>query len=258
MSETIVSVDRALDILLALYNNGKEMGVSEIGRELDLHKSTVHRSLVTLKNKGFVCQNKDSGKYWLGIKIYAMGLLVGEKMSLADIVKPYAKELFDEFQEVVNVSILDKSLKYEYKTIMIYKEFDTKKVLSVNPNIGSSIDAHASSVGKCLLAFSKDIDLEKYSNKPLRKYTENTLTNWDDLIDELEKVRKNGYAIDNEEQEIGLTCIGAPVLDGNGNAIAAISMSGPSSRLKVEDFETKITRVKETAQNISMVIKQLN
>ncbi len=258
MSEMIVAVDRALEILLTLYNNGEEMGVSEIGRILDLHKSTIHRSLATLENKGFVYQNKETDKYWLGIKIYAMGLLIGEKLSLGDLVKPYAKELFDEFQEVVNVSILDKSSTGAYKTIIILKEVDTNKVLSVNPNIGSSSDAHTSSVGKCLLAFSKDIDFEKVSKKPLKEYTENTLSNWDDLIDELEEVRKNGYAIDDEEQEIGLTCIGAPILDREGHAVAAISLSGPSSRMKKGDFEEKILKVKETAQNISMVVRQLN
>lgn len=258
MSEMIVSVDRALDILLFLYNNGKEMGISDIGRGLGLHKSTVHRSLATLENKGFVYQNKENGKYWLGIKIYAMGLLIGEKLSLADLIKPYSKELFDEFQEVVNVSILDESSPGGYKTIIILKEVDTNKVLSVNPRIGSSSDAHTSSVGKCLLAFSKDVDLKEFSDKSLKKHTENTLANGNDLLNEIEKVRKNGYAIDDEEQEIGLTCIGAPILDRDGNAIAAISMLGPSSRMKKGDFENKISRVIETAQNISMVIKQLN
>lgn len=257
MSETIVAVDRALDILLLLYNNGQEIGVSEIGRELGLHKSTVHRTLATLENKGFVHQNKESGKYWLGTKIYAMGLLVGEKLSLVDIIRPYAKKLFDEFQEVVNVSILDKDSQDGYKTIIILKEVDTSKVLSVNPNIGSSSDAHTSSVGKCLLAYSKDIDLLKIANKPFKKYTEKTIDNWNDFVKVLEETRKNGYAIDDEEQEVGLYCIGAPILDKNGNAIAAISMSGPTARMKRADIEDKISKVVETANEISLAARQL-
>lgn len=255
MSETIVSVDRALDILLALYNRGTEMGVSEIGRELDIYKSTVHRTLATLEKKGFVYQNKENGKYWLGMKLYAIGLLVGEKFSLADLVKPYARELFDEFHEVVNVSILDKDSSDEYKSIIIYKESDTNNVLSVNPSIGSSSDIHVSSVGKSLLAFSKDVDIMKLSEKPLKKYTENTFTNWEDLIIELKDIRKKGYAIDNEEQEVGLFCIGAPILDSEGSAIAAISMSGPSARMKDQDFELKISKVVETAQRISEALQ---
>ena len=119
MSETILSVDRALDLMILLYNNGRGMGVSEIARDLDLHKSTVHRILATLDNKGFVYKNTDTDKYWLGLKIYAMGLLVGEKLSLTDVIRPFAKELFEEFGEVVNVSILDKDPKSLYKSVII-------------------------------------------------------------------------------------------------------------------------------------------
>lgn len=255
MSEKIVSVDRALDILITLYNNGKEMGVSEIGRNLELSKSTVHRTLATLENKGFVHQEKEDGKYWLGIKLYAIGLLVGEKFLLVDLLKPYTKKFFDEFQEVVNVSILDKNSADGYKSILILKEVDTQKTLSVNPNVGSSSDIHVSSVGKCLAAFSQDLDINKF--KSLKRYTKNTLTNLDDFLEELEKVKKDGYAIDNEEQEIGLTCIGAPILDKNGNAIAAISMSGPTVRMKEDDFQHKIERLKEIASEISEITKQL-
>ncbi len=257
MSEKIVAVDRALDILLLLYNNRQEMGVSEIGRELGLHKSTVHRTLATLEDKGFVRQNRETEKYWLGTKIYAMGLSMAEKLSLNDIIRPYAKMLFEEFQEVVNVSILDKDSKDGYKTIIILKEVDTSKVLSVNPHVGSSSDAHTSSVGKCLLAFSKDFDLEKMRIRELKKYTENTITDWDDFAKELEKVRENGYAIDDEEQEIGLFCIGAPILDRNNNAIAAISLSGPTARMKMGNMEFKIDKVVETAKQISNAVRQL-
>ncbi|WP_053364963.1 IclR family transcriptional regulator [Bacillus sp. FJAT-27245] len=255
MSETIVSVERTLDILLLLYNNGQEMGVSEIGKELNLYKSTVHRTLATLESKGFVYQNMENGKYWLGTKIYTMGLLIGEKLSMVDIIKPFAKKLFDEFQEVVNVSILDKDSKNGYKSVIILKEVDTTKVLSVNPNVGSSSDIHVSSVGKCLLANSKDIDLSTYAKKPLKKYTENTITNGDDFLKELEKVKRDGFAIDNEEQEIGLFCIGAPILDKQGNAIAAISMSGPTIRMKTGDIEKKIAKVKEIANEISLAAR---
>lgn len=257
MSETIVAVDRALDLLLLLYNNGQEMGVSEIGRELNLHKSTVHRTLATLEGKGFIYQNKENDKYWLGLKMYAMGLLVGERLSINDIIKPYAKKLFNEFHEVVNVSILDENPNDGYKSIIILKEAENNKVLSVNPNVGSSNDVHSSSVGKCLLAFNKDIDLKKISHMPLRKHTKNTIDNWDDFFIELDNVKEKGYALDNEEQEIGLFCIGAPILDRRGNAIAAISISGPTARIKHDNLDKKICRLVEVANEISIVIKHM-
>lgn len=254
MSEAIVSVERALDILLTLYNHGKEMGISELSRELGLHKSSVHRTLVTLEKRDFVYQNLENNKYWLGVKLYAIGLLVGETLSLVDIVKPFSKELFNEFKEVVNVSILDKDLSDGYKSMIILKEYDSKKVLSVNPNIGSSTDAYLSSVGKCLLAFSKGIDYNLILKRPLEKHTENTITNHDDLFIELEKIKANGYAVDNEEEELGLTCIGAPILDKSGYAIAAISISGPTSRMRMGNFNEKISKVRSIADKISAVL----
>lgn len=257
MSETINSVSRALDILLLMYNNREELGISEISRELDLHKSTIHRTLKTLEEKGFVYKNIENDKYWLGIKIYAMGLFIGEKMSINDLIKPFAKTLFDEFNEVVNVSILDANMDNGYKGLIILKESKIDKVLSVNPNIGSSSDAHSSSVGKCLLAFSKNIDLDIYSKVKLKKHTPNTIDNVDDLKKELVGVREKGYAIDNEEQEVGLYCIGAPIFGKNNNAIAAISMSGPTARMKNEDLNNKIKRLVEIANEISVVTAQM-
>lgn len=255
MSETILSVDRALDTLLLLYKNGQGIGVSEMARELDLHKSTVHRILATLENKGFVYKNKDTNKYWLGLKIYTMGLLIGEKLSLTDIIRPFAKGLFEEFGEVVNVSILDRDANDLYKSVIILKESKTDKVLSVNPNVGSSSDPYSSSVGKCLLAFGEDIEIDKFKDMKLKKYTKHTIDNYKDLIAELKDVREKGYSVDREEQEIGLYCIGAPILDRNGKAIAAISISGPTARMKNKELDIKIKRLVEVAKQIAYELK---
>lgn len=255
MSETIVSVERAMDVILALYNNGKEMGVTELSMELGLNKSTVYRTLTTLKKKNFVYQNPENDEYWLGNKLFAIGLLVGEKISIVDMIRPYAKELFNEYKEVVNVSILDKDTSKGYKSIIILKEFDENAILSVHPKLGSSTTAYASSVGKCLLAYSKNIDYNIIKNQSMIKYTENTITDYGKLIEELKKIKEQGYAIDNEEQELGLTCIGAPILDKEGFAIAAISISGPSSRMRMIDFNDKILKVKKIADKISFSMR---
>lgn len=255
MSEKILSVDRALDTLLLLYKNGEGMGVSEIARELDLHKSTVHRILATLENKDFVYKNRNTNRYWLGLKIYTMGLLIGEKLSLTDIIKPFAKELFEEFGEVVNVSILDKDPQGLYKSVIILKESKADKVLLANPNVGSSSDPHSSSVGKCMLAFGEGIDIEKYKDIELKKHTKYTIDNYEDLIIELEDVKQKGYALDREEQEIGLYCIGAPILDKHGKSIAAISISGPTARMKNKGLDRKIERLVEVAKQIGYELR---
>lgn len=251
MIETISAVDRALDILVYLYNEGTERGISDISKDLGMYKSTIHRSIVTLENKGFVYQNHETGKYWLGMKLFAIGKSVEDKFSFSKVAKPYTKSLLEEFNETVNVSILDTSSSDNLKTIIVHKEENTKQVLTVVPALGSSCECHCSSVGKCLLAFGKDIPYDKFTDKPLKHFTENTIKTWDEFFKCLSIVKKEGYAIEDGEKEIGLTCIGAPILDNKGIAIAAVSISGPSNRMHDGDFEYKIKRVIETAHLIS-------
>lgn len=259
VSEKIVAVDRALDILNLLFDEEEEVGISEISRRLDIPKSAVHRTLITLEDKHFVHKNTKTEKYWLGMKLYAMGELVKENMTLIDIIKPYAEDLHEKVKEVINVSILSEIPNEGYKSTVIFKVSDTTNVLSVNPRVGSSADAHTSSVGKCLLAFNTELHLEEVKETTeLRKYTENTIDNWEELESELASVRNEGYALDNEEREIGLFCIGAPILDKNNNAIAAISISGPTDRMKRGNVEDQIKKLKETAGNISKALKGVN
>ena len=250
MSEIINALDRALDVMILLYHEKREMGVTEISKELGVYKSTIHRTLYTLENKGFVNQNKENGKYWLGTKLYAIGMVVGEKFSIKELVKPYTKELNKEFNEVVNVSILEEKSDDCPRSIVIHIESGSNQLQSVNPTVGSSCECYCSAVGKCLMAYN-DINYNRFKNIEITKYTETTIDNWDEMNKVLEKIRENGYAIDNEELEHGLTCIGAPILDKNNKAIAAISLSGPTARMKSGDFDYKIKRVIETAKKIS-------
>ncbi|KDR96488.1 transcriptional regulator, IclR family [Peptoclostridium litorale DSM 5388] len=255
-SDIINSVDRALDILILLYREQREMGVTEISKELGIYKSTIYRTLHTLENKGFIQQNSENGKYWLGIKLYAIGMSVGEKMPLNEVIQPYAKALSEEFGEVVNVSILDTTTYKHPKTILIIKEEKQGQMLTVNPKLGSISESHYSAVGKCLLAFSEDEVVEKMKDVDFSSKTENAIKNWDQLCEELEMVRKQGYALDNEEAEVGLTCVAAPILDKNNRAAAAISLSGPTSRINMPGkFETILGAVKKAAKEISLKLR---
>lgn len=247
---SINSVDRALDVIILLHEVGKEMGVSEIAEKLDTYKSTIHRTLMSLEGKGFVKQNPETEKYWLGMKLYTIGMEISNKMSIKQVIKPFCDELHKEFSEVVNASVLDLTRADNPQGIIIYKSYDVNQLLIVNPPEGASSPVYGSSVGKCLLAFN-DIDLEQYKDIPLKKYTENTIDNWDELKKDIEDVKVNGYAVDDEELEIGLTCIGAPILDRHNKAVAAISLSGPTQRMKSGDFDYKIKRVLEVAKEIS-------
>lgn len=250
-ADIIQSVDRALEFLIYLYNEGKETSITQMANDLGVYKSTVFRTLTTLEARGFVKKNPETDKYWLGTRLFTLGKSVENKMGLRDIIGPYATELYELYHEVVNVSVLERNQDDIYKSVIIYKAESPNQVLTVNPPVGSSSECHCSAIGKCLLAFSKDVDLSVYEKHPLNSHTIYTIKTVDSLKSELALIREKGYAIDREELEIGLTCIGAPILDRNGEAVAAISLSGPSSRILAGNLEERIGAVCNIARRVS-------
>lgn len=255
MEEKISSIDRALDILILLHSEGRELGVTEISSALGMPKSTVHRTLSTLEKRGFLQQNSENGKYWLGIKLYALGMTAGEKMSLRRIIQPYAKRLSEKFNEVVNVSVLDTTSHKYPRSVLILKEEIPSQVLKMTPGIGSSNKCYNSATGKVLLAYAPKEVADSCKGEKLIPFTDKTIKSWEQLFTELEEIKKNGFAIDNEEQEIGLTCVAAPVLDKNNKIVAAISLSGPSSRVNSRDFEEIVLEVRKAAKEVSELLK---
>lgn len=253
-SEIINSVDRALDILILFYQEKRELGITEISSNLGLHKGTVYRTIHTLQNKGFVQQNTENGKYWLGLRAYAVGMIAGEKMPLKQIIQPYAKKLSEKFNEVVNVSVLDTTSEKYPRSMLILKEESGTQMLKISPGVGSSSKCYCAGVGKVLLAYSPEEIFDKCKEEDFSSFTDNTIKTWEQLLNQLQDIRIKGYAIDNEEQEIGLTCIAAPILDKNNKAIAAISISGPTTRIKSTNFEETVNEVKNTAAQISNLL----
>ena len=150
----------------------------------------------------------------------------------------------------MNVSILDFDPRVGYTSVVAYKIDTHNRVLSINPRVGSRFDAHLSSVGKCLLAFSPGVDLSFYKDYSFPQYTSSSFQSYDALLKEIDEVRQRGYALDKEEREVGLYCIGAPILR-YGEAIAAISLSGPTSRIHDSREEERILSLKEVAEQIA-------
>lgn len=253
MNETpsviINSVDRAMDILLYIYNTGNEVSITNISQALGIYKSTVYRTLVTLENKGFVEQNPDNGRYALGMRLYTMGLSIGDKLGLQKLVKPYTHQLHEEFREAVNVSIIEKNPMDVYKSVIIWKEAGNQ-ILRFNSEMGSRNDCHCAGVGKCLIAFGEDIDLSVYEELGMTVYTDKTIRTLDQLRQELEKVRAQGYAVDDGEREEGLTCVAAPILR-RGFAVAAISISGPTQRIRQASVPKIAQRLKDVCGEIT-------
>ena len=255
MNESVIiqSVDRTLDVIDYIYHKGGEVSITQISKDLKMHKSTVYRILTTLQYHGYVMKNPDNERYYLSLKMYIIGSSIHSQNVIGKIVEPYIERLRDRFGEAVNVSILSVDDRGAYQSVIVAK---AKSDFSINANtaIGSVTDCYCCSVGKCLLAFSDNIDLSVYERIPLQKFTETTITDVGSLREEIQKIRECGYAVDNEEGEKGLLCVGAPILV-DGKAVAAVSLSGPYIRMK-DHFDEKTAEVKHTAECISVAINR--
>jgi len=253
-TEVISSIDRALDIILLFYKEKRELGIGEISRALGVYKSTVHRTLSTLENKGFVTQIEENGKYWLGMKLYSIGMVTWENNKLNKIVAPYAKELSSKFSETVTVSILEGAVGLPHTTV-IYKEEVLTNRLRTSHEVGGTYPINTTAVGKAILAYSEVELLNRLKEVNLTKNTENSISTFSELMEELEHIRKIGYSVDDEEEEVGLKCVAAPIFDGANKVVASISVSGPSGRMDLLEIESIGKLVVDTAKMISNKLK---
>lgn len=238
------SVYNTLEIL-DLLSRHDALGVAEISKALDMGKSSVFKMLYTLEKKDYV-QKMPDAKYMLGIKFAHYGSIVLERKNEFSFIKPYLCMLRDRHNETAHLSVLDR----DYNIIFIDKEAPSA-AMQMSSRRGAKLPAYCAAMGKVLLAGIKESELEKVlKSLELKKKTENTITDPDLLMKELKKVKEQGYATDAEESEIGLICYAAPIIDIYHNTVAAISLSGPSGRMK-QNSEYFIDSIKEAALEIS-------
>lgn len=247
-SVIINSVDRSLDVLEYLFRADGDVSISQISKDLEIYKSTVFRTLATLENRGYVVQDPRTEMYSIGPKLFAYSTKKKSNV-LATSIHPYLKELNEKYLELVSISVLSRNSNGLYSIDNI-DSIQSKHNLTVKFAGASQSECYCASMGKCLLAFNDTVDLSVYKDAELIPFTENTITTYDGLLKEIDKVRKQGYAFDNEEREIGLFCLGVPIMSGD-KAIAAMSLSGPVSRMNDGHLEEKIAYMQELSREIS-------
>jgi IclR family KDG regulon transcriptional repressor len=243
---TVQSVERAIKILEELAVEKEGLGVTELSHRVDLHKSTVHRMLTTLLNLGYVEQNTVSERYRLGMKLLFLGGAILERMD----IRHEAHDLLEELSEIVNEAV-HLVVPDGFRAIYIDK-LDSNKTIRMYSQIGRIAPLHASAVGKAILAFSGQGFVDEVIKRGLSKYTPKTITKPQELLMHLKMIKEHGYAVDDEENEEGIRCIGAPVFDYTGKVIGAISVSGPTVTVIKEKVEQIAENVMECAKKISL------
>lgn len=242
----IQSVARALTIIDVMAEAGGELALNEIAGRLGLAKTTVHGLISTLKTFGYVEQSAFSGKYKLGVRLFEVGNIVSNGWEVRVVAVPYIQKLVEEMGETVHLVILDR-----YEVLYIDKR-ESSGSLHIASQVGMRLPAHCTGVGKVLMAYLSPQERHQIiKTRGLPRFTRNTLTDPVALEAELEKIKKQGYAVDNEEIMDSLRCVAAPIRDQSGKVISALSISGPVSRMQGERFEKALRLCVATAAEIS-------
>lgn len=241
----VQSIDRALSIVEEIARAGQDLGVTELARRLSLNKSTVHRLLSTLESRGYVEQNHETGRYGLGLKILELGSSAANRLALRDIARPVLEQLSRDLGEAVNLVVLSGG-----EAVYIDK-VETETMIRMHFQLGKRSPLHCTAAGKVLLAHQGQPVERVLREAELKRYTPNTITRVDRLAQHLAEVRQRGYAVDDEEQELGVRCVAAPVWDQEGRVAAAVSVSGPILRVTSERVPQIVAALTDATARIS-------
>ena len=245
-SQIIGSVAKALQILNLFTIEKNEWGITELANALNMQKSTVFRLVDTMAMQGYLRKTSSEAHYRLGLKIFELGSVVFSNFNLKDVANSYIHSLSEKCGETVHMGIINEN------SVMSIEKSDSKNSLMSTVLIGKTSPLYCTSVGKVLLAFiDEDKCVRLLKNIKFNKYTEYTITDCNLLLEELEKIRDNGYAVDNMEHEFGIRCIAAPIFDCNNICVASMSISGPSIRITPDKDEEYARMLMDTCSIIS-------
>jgi len=242
-----LTVKKAMDILDCLGETGDPLSASEISRKLDMSRSTVYRLLTTLATGGYVSQDPTNPeKYRLGFKIPELASSLLNSIQLRQQALPFLRELRDIANETIHLVVMDRD------KVTYIEKVECSQAVRMHSAIGRRGFVHCTAVGKAMLAFMSKTEVEGIVSKHgLFARTPNTITDKETLLRELERVRRQGYAVDDIENEEGIRCVGAPIFDHQGKPVAALSVSGPAFRMTMERVIELTEAVTSTATKIS-------
>jgi len=242
----VQSAERIFHVFETIAESGP-MGLMALSQRLNLHKSTVHRLLTSLSYMGYVEQDEETSKYRLTFKIVELSNKFLTRVDILSIVHPYMEKLANQCQETVHlVQRVGTNVVYIDKVSPLIIR-DTS--IQMGSQVGLARPMYCSAVGKSILAELPEGEIKDiWDNSVIEKKTEHTILSFEQLLRELEKVREKGYALDNEENEIGVRCIGASIFNHQGQVKYAFSVSAPVSRMadgKIKELREYVLDVKK-------------
>lgn len=241
----VSSLKKALDVLNCFIEEPR-LGVTQISRKLGISKSHVHKILTTYEAMGYIDQDKETGKYELGLHIFALSRALGEKFLITKVAVPYLQELSNQVDQRVYLA-----MPYEGQVLYLDAFYPIGEIGLMRNVLGKTAEMYCTGLGKAMLAsMPEDVIVDYCREREFFGYTDNTILSAEALSKELERIRKRGYAIDDMEHEFGIRCLAMPVFNRNHQLTAAISISGPAVGMQEEHMMMLAQMLKKTVQEV--------
>ena len=242
---TIQVIERMMSLLDALAASPESASLKQLAQATDLHPSTAHRILAAMSAARFV-ERQDAGTYRLGIRLLELGGIVKSRINMREVALPFMQELHEKIGEAINLGA-----RHEDEIVYLERTSSGRALVRVVYLVGGRAPLHLTSLGKLFLAAESAQKVRDYAKRTgLPGKTPHSLTSLVALEKELDKVRRHGIAYDDEEAEIGLKCVAAPIHDDEGNVVAALSVSAPADRHDPDWAR----QVKQTADAVSQTL----
>jgi DNA-binding IclR family transcriptional regulator len=240
-------LDRALAILDALAQLHEDASLAEVAVAVKLHKSSVHRLLMSLERHRLVERDAHSGKFRLGMRLFDLGTQAVARFNVRERARPHLERLMYNSHETVHLCVLDNG------EVLYLDKIEPDRTVRLSSTIGHRNGAHCTAVGKAMLAWLSEPEVDAILQQHgMQGCTAKTLTTPAELKADLKLIRERGYAIDDEEHEEGVRCVAAAVKDYSGRPVAAMSVSAPSFRLPQEKLPLVADLVVETTRAFSL------
>jgi DNA-binding IclR family transcriptional regulator len=243
-TQSVPALERGLSILESLSKSKHGLTLSQLSRALELPKSSVHCLLLTFERHGYLHHDDSSGRYRLGLRFCDLANAALGGVMLRDQAAPFLRQLRESTQLTTHMAVL------EHDEVVLIEKLEAP-ASRVNSWIGKRMDVHCTALGKALTAALPEEQLDVLVHRHgLLRHNDNTIASIKKLKQELEQVRRRGYAIDDQEEEIGVRCIGAAVLGGGQQPLAAISITGTIEQIYGDTLDSFVAKVKGAAASI--------
>lgn len=242
----VKSLDKALALLEQIGETEDGLALSDLAQRVGLPPSTAHRLLTTLERRRFVQFDNSQRRWCIGVQCFTVGSAFLPRRDLVRTALPFMRQLMETSGETVNLAVESNG------EAVFLAHVESNEMMRASSRPGSRVPLHGSAVGKAIMSFMPEREVTRILHKQgLRRLTPNTIVSPTQLRLALGEVREKGYAFDNEEHAFGVRCVAAPVFDERGEAVAAISLLGPATRLNDERVPDLGARVRDMARSIT-------